>query len=217
VAETDELNRTTNFVVDGMGRTIQQLDPPPDPNHPSVRPITQSVYDGKSQVIETVDPMNRATFDFYDDGGHVIKVEAPDPAGGTNYTTTRYVVDAAGNRVEEIDPLARTTAWQVDAANQVIAQQEASPADGTNNQTFVRATASGPVTSVVLDTAGDPVQEFDAAGSETDNVFDSNGNLVNSTGPAPTTGAARPTTAYAYNGDGQVVSRYQMPSRFLLP
>jgi RHS repeat-associated protein len=205
ISSTDELGRTTNFVVDGMGRTIEELDPPPDPNNPNVRPTTQTVYSGMGQVIETVDAMGRATYDFYDDGGNLIKVEAPDPAGGTNYTTTQYVVDPAGNRVREIDPMGRTTAWQFDPANQQIAEQDPSPTDGTNNQTFVRATASGPVTSVELDTAGDPIQELDAAGNETDNIFDSNGDLTSTTGPAPTTGAARPTTTYVYNGDGQVI------------
>jgi YD repeat-containing protein len=74
ISSTDELLRTTNYVVDGRGRTIEQLDPPPDPNSPNVRPINQTVFDAKGEVTETVDAMNRATFDFYDDSGHLVRV-----------------------------------------------------------------------------------------------------------------------------------------------
>ncbi|HEV3339095.1 MAG TPA: hypothetical protein VG125_02025 [Pirellulales bacterium] len=213
ISETDELGRTTNFVVDGLGRTIEQLDPPPDASQPNVRPITQTVFDAKGEVAKTIDPMNRTTYYVYDEssvmedsGPTLLKVEGPDPTGGTNYTTTQYIYDPAGNRTEEIDPMGRITAFQYNAANQQIAQQDPSPTDGTNNHTFNRATANGPVTSVVYDTAGDPIQQFDPAGNETDNVFDSNAQLLSTTGPAPASGAARPTVTYTYNGDGQIAS-----------
>lgn len=210
VSETDELNRTTAFKVDGVGRTIETDAPPPDSSQPTVYPKTNDVYDALGRlitetVLQSVQPTTVAlvTSYSYNADGQVTRIQQPDPTGGTNYTVTQNFYDPNGNLIRQVSPSGRVTAWEFDADNRRIAEQDPSPTDGSNNLSFNRATANGPVTTVAYDPLGNAVAEINANGQETDNVFDLLGDLLSTTGPADANNQ-RPTIQYSYNADQEM-------------
>jgi YD repeat-containing protein len=66
--------------------------------------------------------------------------------------------------------------------------------------------SGGPSQSVVYGTLGYVVQQFDELGAETDNTVNWRGQVLTTTGPAPTPCADRPTETFTYNADGQVLT-----------
>ena len=199
---TNELSQTTLLTYDNSNRLVEEQDPPPDPNNPNVRPTYTWSYDTRGNMLQEVDPMNRVTSYVYGPGSDgdepdLDKMIQPDPAGGTNYTVTTYGHDNADNLTSITDPLSRVQSMGFDADNRQTSITMPNPLTGGSG---------GPSESVVLNALGFPVQQFDLAGSETDNTFNWQGEVLTSTGPAPTQGAQRPVETFTYNADGQTLS-----------
>jgi len=197
-SETDELGRVTLVTMDNLDRLVETQLPPPDPTQPNVRPTTTQVWSGGGLLLQETDALGRVTNHHYDATGNEVELDQPDPAGGSNLTITRNTFDPAGNLISTTDPMSRVSSQLFDALNQVVTVRQPNPANG--------GATGGPASSVVYNALSDVIQEIDPAGNVTDNSYDVSGDLLSTTGPAPTPGAARPKVAYTYSPDGEVLS-----------
>ncbi len=100
IAETDELNRTTRFKYDGLGRLCQVTDP-------DLR-ITTYKYDWAGNLLEQTDALNRATTCRYDALGRRVRRTLP----GEQFESFTY--DLEGNRLTQTDFEGKTTAFAYD-------------------------------------------------------------------------------------------------------
>jgi RHS repeat-associated protein len=153
--------------------------------------VTQVVPGGTSPVTTIVsdldigrptavtDPLSHTTAYQYDSNGRLTKVTAPEG----NYA--QYTYDARGN------------VTQTDA----VAKSGSGLATITTSASYDTA-CSNPAT------CNRPNSVTDARGNTTDYTYDStHGGVLSETGPAPTSGAVRPQTRYAYtltNGEYRV-------------
>jgi RHS repeat-associated protein len=105
IAETDELNRTTRFKYDGVGRLCQVKDP-------DLR-ITTYKYDWAGNLLEQTDARNNTTSYRYDALGRRVRRTLP----GEQFESFTY--DAAGNRLTQTDFEQKTTTFTYDVVGRL--------------------------------------------------------------------------------------------------
>lgn len=125
------------------------------------------------RLVSIRDPLGRVTTNAYDyrAGLGPVLTSVARPEGNS----TRFVYDARGNVTER----------------RTVSKTPGTPAD-------IVETAVYPATCVNPLTCNQPTRTTDARGAATDYTYDAAGNLLTMTGPAPTPGAARPQTRYAW-------------------
>ncbi|HYE27783.1 MAG TPA: RHS repeat-associated core domain-containing protein [Allosphingosinicella sp.] len=138
----------------------------------------------KGRPTSVTDPLNRTTAYQYDTSGRLTRVTAPEG----NYV--QYSYDARGNVTQ----------------TRAVAKSGSGLADIVTSASY-DATCSNPVT------CNRPNSVTDARGNVTDYSYDStHGGVLTVTGPAPTPGAVRPQTRYAYtlaNGEYRLTGTSQ--------
>jgi YD repeat-containing protein len=94
-------DRVTQYVYDGLGRTIQTIMP--DPVTGVGGPTYSTVYDAVGHVLQSIDPLGNVTTYEYNGFGQMTKQTAPDAdgvLGGGDQPITEYVYDLAGQLVQ---------------------------------------------------------------------------------------------------------------------
>ncbi|HWQ91673.1 MAG TPA: RHS repeat-associated core domain-containing protein [Clostridia bacterium] len=105
VAEIDDLNRSTSFGYDSLGRLIRVTDPDGR--------MTDYKYDWFGNLVEQTDALRRTTTFRYDVLSRRTRRELP----GTQFETFTY--DAAGNRLTHSDFNGKTTVFTYDVLNRL--------------------------------------------------------------------------------------------------
>jgi YD repeat-containing protein len=127
---TDALGRTTQYMHDNLGRTIQQIAPDPDDytasggtNQGLTSPVTSYAYDAKGNLTATTDPLGyttRTQYDGLDRPTVVTDALGRSPGDPQHSTVTAY--DALGRVTAVTDPLGRTINYQYDNLGRKTAQ-----------------------------------------------------------------------------------------------
>ena len=218
---TDPLGCTTWTIYDHWNRPTKVTDAQGlyagDPEH-----TTTTTYDLLGHVISVTDQLGRTTQYVYDHLGR--KTEEVDPSftyvgtDGQDHTGTSityYGYDSNGNLKYVTDPLgsgpadpAHTTWYYYDALNRQTCVIDALADKTIAPQSYNDLPpATQPAHSVltVYDALGDIKSVTDEMYRKTDYTYDNLGRKISEIAPAPSAGAARPTTLYAYDADGNLI------------
>ncbi|HEY0705844.1 MAG TPA: hypothetical protein VGG33_03560, partial [Polyangia bacterium] len=203
VAETDPYGRRVHFAYDSAGRlvrTVRELVPqgvPAGANISALARITtpnpayvieESIYDGRNQVVETVDARGTRTVNTYDQQG---RLEAVTEAAGTSLARPRsFEYDAAGNMVAEIRP-------RLNAQGQVLKTSHTYTQRNLRlSSTEAAGTSLAATTSYTYTLSGATKTVTDPRGAVTTSNYDVNGRL------GSTVDALQKTTSYTYDAVG---------------
>jgi RHS repeat-associated protein len=153
--------------------------------------VTHNHYDSHGNLIESIDPMGRASYHSFGPDDEMLSFS--DPRG----TTTEYRYDAAGNPLEKVifdfetgEPVATTYGYAGE------------PGDLTSVTDPL-----GHTTSFGYDNAGNRTSVTDADGNEVTYAYDADGELTSEVSPAGNAPGGNPsqhTTSYAYDADGEL-------------
>lgn len=177
---------TTHYEFDPITLGVTSIT---DPNGD----ITHNRYDNHGNLIETIDPMGRATFYSYGPDDEVEFIT--DPRG----TTTSYRYDSAGNLLEK-----ETPDFETGQTAKTIYSYETAPGELT-----AVTDPDSHTTRFGYDSAGDRTSVTDADGNETTYAYNADGELTSEVSPAGNQLGGNPaahTTTYAYNADGELTS-----------
>jgi RHS repeat-associated protein len=187
----------TTYGYDSAHHFTSVLDPQQQGSS-SKHPLTM-VYDARGRVTKQTDPLGRATTFAY----------AGDPFSSSGGTTV--VTDPAGHQQEDVyqNGLRTTTVRGFGSAAATTATFTYDPA--TLGVTSTTITAPGdPNThrsTATYDAQGHPTSQVDASGRQVDTTYNSFGEPLTITAPNPSTvGPPRVTTAYAYDGNGNLLT-----------
>ena len=189
---TDEMDRVTETVYDSAGRPVDVFAPETwyidaAGNAVRGRPMTRTVYDDNSNVIQTISPRLLATSYVFDERNRQIEVEGeqvwnPDKAGGAGdeapRTVTRY--DLAGNVTSVTDALQNETLTYYDHAYRAILVKTPSVTVVTDaGNPEAPLTAQQPLTTrTSYDPNGNVLTLTDPAGNITTNTYDAINRLI---------------------------------------
>ena len=98
----DPLGNVTEYEYDNLYRLVTTTQADPDgAAGPDTNPVWRTTYDIASQVLTTVDPLDRTTSYAYDDLGRVIEITEPDPdrGGPLAAPVMTYLYDLVGNAI----------------------------------------------------------------------------------------------------------------------
>ncbi|HEV2969531.1 MAG TPA: autotransporter-associated beta strand repeat-containing protein [Pirellulales bacterium] len=199
--------RTTTASYDGLNRTVKSVNP--DGTY------TTAEFDPAGNLIYSTDALGRVTQYVYDSRDRKIAEIDPVPlvaAGGT-----------VGSGLSTTTPI---SAWRYDGGSRVVATTDPNgnttqftyDALGRNLKTILPdPDGSGPLTAATTvtkyDDANDKMFVTDALGSgstdtahTTETDYNHLGEVVAVIQPAPSSGAARPTTVYTYDDNRNVLT-----------
>jgi YD repeat-containing protein len=208
---TGKLNLTIQYGYDGQGRTLTVTEAP----NTTDAHVTQYEYNAKGQLTASiVDPtsinpsgLNLRTEYTYDDAGHTLTVTEGANVP-TESRTSQYVYDKLGRRIKEIkDPynaitnpagLNLVTEYLYDNINNVLMKIEG---QGTDEER---------ITHYVYNANDRLAYVIDAQGAVTENVYDKNGRVIETTRyatpvPLQTTATPNNGTSYTYNTNSNLL------------
>ncbi|MHB1059638.1 MAG: putative Ig domain-containing protein, partial [Rhodanobacter sp.] len=182
----DGAGNVTRYTYDGDGRLLQLTD--------ALNQKVTNEYDGDGHLLLTTDATGRQLAYAYDASGRAI-TRTVDP-NGLNQTTT-YTYDGRGQTLSVSDPLGAITTYAYDADGNVLTMvEDAGP--GHLNLTI----------SYTRDGAGEELSVTEGAGTAdartVNYVYDHLGRRIR-TVVDPGSGHLNLTTAYAYDGNGNLV------------
>ncbi len=122
-------------------------------------------------IVTITDELGRDTKEHYDALDRLVKVERPDPTGGSQLTTTEHFYDKSGNLVRLIDAEQNETRYEYDELGRVTKITEADP-DGELEE------YENPVTTYSYDAAGNLQSQVDPNGRLTTYHYDAANRLV---------------------------------------
>jgi RHS repeat-associated protein len=149
---------------------------------------------GSTGTMTVTDALSHATTIVSD-----LTLGRPTSVTDADSHTTSYQYDSDGRVTRVTAPEGNYTSYSYDARGNVT-QTQAVPKSGSGLAT-VTTSASYDTTCTNPATCNSPNSTTDARGNFTDYAYDADtGQLLSVTLPAPTTGATRPQTRYAYTG-----------------
>lgn len=226
---TDQSGRTTTYGY-GTGGRITAIRSPGAASDDVA--VTYDTLSPDLRVIGVTDASGAWTYGYSVSGA----TQITSAAGPLGQALTVLTDTATGRATSVTDGLSRTWAYQYDSDLRTtrVTQPEGDYAsftyDGRGNQTGTTWTSKGgalPVIAVATTypsscvspvthaTCNRPISTTDARGAVTDYDWDeTTGLLVSVTAPAPTTGADRPQTRYAYAAQ---TAQYKNSSGVIVP
>ena len=225
VWQSDALGRVTRMTYDARGRLVRTIGPAPDLSQPTIRPVTETVYDDRGLVVAERslwrnEDYRSASADWatttlaYDGFARRVTTTTPDPAGWQTGVTTTLTYDAA-DRVTATEQSARavgggietrTSTTEYDALDRIIRTVGVDP-DGAGE-------LRGATKEFGYDDDGDLDSERTLfailAGdvevwATTTHEHDAFGRVTRTIGPQGSDGV-RPVFETAYNAAGQIVA-----------
>ncbi len=196
VQEIDPLGNVSDYEYDGLDRLTVIAKPAPDPNNPSVRPISTFAYDSASRLTSSTDPLGHVTDFEYDDWGRLVRAISPLLEDGTRLEN-HYEYDAAGNQTAGIDAAGYVTKVEFDFLNRPTLVTQPDP-DGNGP-------ASSPTTQMSYDALDRLLSETDALGRTTDYAYDALGQVTHIWQPAASFASPRPETQFRYDALGNQI------------
>ncbi len=215
---------TTTVTFDSLGGPIKEVD-----FNGGVTTITRDSSDWPT-VVE--DPMGRTTSYVYDGSGDITQITRPDGSNeyltynnglgvpteikDYNGNTTTYVLDSHGDVTEEEQPGGVDQEWTYNSAGRVLTYT-----DGNNKTTsyaydslgrlatITEPTAGSPTIRYTYDSAGDETSVTDEVGDTTTYTYDPMGRVL--TEEDPVQAAAGRDTAFAYDADGNPITKTETP------
>jgi RHS repeat-associated protein len=154
---------------------------------------THNRYDNHGNLVETSDPLGRAS--YYEYGFEDELLSATDPAG----TTTSYIYDGNGNLLEKETPLTETGEIAL-----TTYAYEGAPGELTSV-----TDPDGHTTQFGYDEAGDRTSVTDADGNETTYTYNADSELTSMVSPAGNVSGGKPsahTTSYTYDAAGEITT-----------
>lgn len=171
-AVTNALGHRTSFDYDDRGNLVSRTDANGN--------VTTYRYDGRGQLIETIDALKQTTRFAYDLTGNLISTT--DALGNV----TRFGCDGISRLIETVDPLGRRTRTEYDRLSRVVKQ-----IDGRGNATSFTydelgnltavTDARGKRTSFVYDVRNRLIERIDPLGRSDRRTYDLAGNLISYT------------------------------------
>ncbi len=233
VRETDALGQYRTFGWDGVNKR-EETDKRPAHNR------TLFEYDGINRLVKTTDPLQHSVAILYEDAANratetdkrgIREVTQTDPLGRIVGTTRavgtadeaileRNSYDGNGNKTSATDAEGKTTRFAYDAANRLSARTDGFGTDDAATTTYAydtagnlteerdaRAAALGEPWSVkkTYDDLNRLLTETDGEGDITRYGYDPEGNRTSVQTPKG------PTTAYAYDELGKLITVTQPP------
>lgn len=177
VTVTYTAGKVTRTVIDGVRHDYSYVD------SGAVRTTTVAAFGGGTRVYTSDTSKNRITA-FQNELGR----------------TTLYDFDASGRPIRVTAPEGNRTEFTYDARGNVIQTRAvAKPNSPLPVPADIVASAAFPATCTNQKTCNQPTSTTDPRGHTTDYSYDAtHGALISMTLPAPTAGAVRPQTRYAY-------------------
>ena len=204
---TDALNRSTNYNINTFGNSTSTI----------IRPsgaTTTIVRDAGGRVASWSNGIGTWTYGYVDSGS-IRTTTVTDPLGHQRVVTsntslmvvlsdkdalnntTSFEYDANGRMTKTTQPEGNFASYTYDARGNVT-QMTVTPKPGSGLAT-ANVTAGYDVTCTNIKTCNSPNWTRDALGNQTDYTYDpTHGGVLTVTAPAPTAGAVRPQTRFAY-------------------
>jgi len=114
--------QTTTYQFDNLGRKTAEIAP--DPGN-STHPTTQFVYDLAGNLIESIDPLNHATWIKYDVLNRVVRtVDARGSSPDDSHFAAQTVYDAVGKVESTTDPEGNTTGFTYDQLDRLVKETD---------------------------------------------------------------------------------------------
>jgi RHS repeat-associated protein len=179
--DIDELGRNTDSACDGAGRQIKSIAPMVDRGDGiQEHPVTQTVYDKSSNVVEIINPLGRHWTYGFDQRNRRSYETAPLLSDGGGQPAMWHGYDLVGNATVFQDANANQTNTYFDRANRAI--RVVGP--------VVPAPAGAPTRPTSLtdyDKNGNVIHVTDPNGHETLNTYDALNRLVSTATPVALT------------------------------
>ncbi len=172
-SDAKEVEYTTEYSYDWLGRKILEILPDPDGSaNPVVRPEIAYAYDDYGNLASVTDARGNVTRYLYDERNRLTQVtDALGQYAGDPAHTAVTVYDAVGNVLTATDPLGRTTKYRYDNRNRKIAEIQPVPVNGQ----------SAPTITYAYDVAGNLTAVTDALGCTTWYSYDNLNRVVSTT------------------------------------
>jgi RHS repeat-associated protein len=199
-----DLNRSSQFSYDALGRKIREIQPDPDGSGPLTRPVTSWTYDADGNLLSLTDPRGFITSYTVDALGRKTSETTPDPDGSGPLLPlqTGFVYDRAGNLrytiapggtsesdisftteyiYDQLNRLIRTVSPDPDRTSEPLSRPEATRSYNASGFLESSTDALGRTTSFVYDRLGRVLAETNALGGVTRSTYDAAGNRVSTT------------------------------------